>query len=402
MKTLIRAGHLATMDGPLILEGAIVFEQARILDAGSAPSLLVAHPDAQVIDARPALILPGLVNAHVHLELSAIAQLRGLSFVEWILELRHRASYTNDWERAVREATSEGIRQCIRYGVTAVGDITLNPQASRPVLSDSQLRGVSFGEVLGMAGRSGQMADRIAAAIDQTHDREDFRAGIEPHAPYSLDLRGYVECLQTARELGLPLSTHLAETPDEAAFLKDHSGPFRRLWDELGGWKDDVSRSGGGPIRTMARLGLLDYPTVLAHVNYVDDEELELLAGSTASVVYCPRTHANFKHPPHRFVEMLAKGINVAVGSDSTVSSGDLNIMEDLRLIHEQRPELEPMKLLELATTRGAKALGMDDRIGRLAPGYRADFCIFERIHEDLLSLDEPEEVWIGGKKVHP
>ena len=115
-----------------------------------------------------------------------------------------------------------------------------------------------------------------------------------------------------------PIATHLAETADEAEFLANHSGPFRDLWAALGAWSDGVSRFAGGPIRAMQLVGLLDLPgAVLAHVNYCDDAELDILARGRASVVYCPRTHAWFRHPPHRLREMLARGINVAVGTNS-------------------------------------------------------------------------------------
>jgi cytosine/adenosine deaminase-related metal-dependent hydrolase len=261
---------------------------------------------------------------------------------------------------------------------------------------------VSFGEVLGMAGRIGQMEERLGAAVSQAFDREDFRAGIEPHAPYSLDLAGYRRCLEEARSRGLPLTTHLAETPDEREFLARHTGEFRRLWDALGGWTEGVSRAEGGPIRAMGDIGLLDYPAVLAHVNYVDDEDLAILARGRASVVYCPRTHAYFGHRPHRFAAMLARGINVAVGTDSAASSPDLDLMEDLRLVHRQRPDVAVETLFEMATVRGARALGMGERVGTIEAGKTADLCVFavgagEPLREVLERGARPEAVWVGG-----
>jgi cytosine/adenosine deaminase-related metal-dependent hydrolase len=290
--------------------------------------------------------------------------------------------------------------------VTAVGDVTLNPAISRPILAAARMRGVSFGEVLGMAGRATQTEMRIDAAIDRTNDTADLRSGIEPHAPYSLDLTGYRRCLEVARDLEIPLATHLAETPDEAEFLADHTGEFRRLWEMLGAWSNDVSRADGGPIHVMQRIGLLDYPTLLAHVNYADDEELALLAQGRASVLYCPRTHAYFDHRPHRFVEMLARGINVAIGTDSAASSPDLNVVEDLRLVHARHPELDAELLWSMVTTRAARALGMEGRGGRLLPGMLADLCVFEVTSDDplrgILERDAlPREVWIGGKQVY-
>jgi cytosine/adenosine deaminase-related metal-dependent hydrolase len=200
----------------------------------------------------------------------------------------------------------------------------------------------------------------------------------------------------------LPLATHLAETPDEGEFLARHTGEFRRLWDALGGWTEGVSRAEGGPIRAMQGIGLHDYPAVLAHVNYVDDEELEILARGRASVVYCPRTHAYFGHRPHRFSEMLARGINVAVGTDSAASSPNLNLMEDLRLMYWLRPDVPVETLFEMATVRGARALGMGDRVGTIEAGRVADLCVFgvtsrEPLREVLEMSTAPEGVWVGG-----
>jgi cytosine/adenosine deaminase-related metal-dependent hydrolase len=274
-------------------------------------------------------------------------------------------------------------------------------------LQRSPLKGVSFGEVLGMAGRSAQAEERLAAAMARMFDRDDLREGIEPHAPYSLDLSGYRRCVEAARRHALPLATHLAETRDEAEFLARHTGEFRRLWDALGGWQEGVSRADGGPIFAMNQLGLLHHePTVLAHVNYVDEEELAILAGGRASVAYCPRTHAYFDHPPHRFEDMLAAGINVAVGTDSAASSPDLNLLDDLRLIHRSYPGVPVETLFDLATIRGARALGMADRVGTIEPGKSADFCAFRvDSHEPLRELLEtavlPARVWIGGKQLY-
>jgi cytosine/adenosine deaminase-related metal-dependent hydrolase len=211
--------------------------------------------------------------------------------------------------------------------------------------------------------------------------------------------------LEFAKANGRPLATHLAETAEEAIFLADHSGPFRHLWEVgVNAWDDSVPRFAGGPIRFARELGLLDYPTLLAHVNYCDDDELTILAGGKASVVYCPRTHQFFGHPPHRWREMLARGINVAVGTDSCASSPDLNIVDDLRLLHRLAPEILPGELWEMATTRAGRAIGFADA-GAIQVGAWADFTVFpcgtddplrEILERDIL----PSNVWIGGRKL--
>jgi aminodeoxyfutalosine deaminase len=144
----------------------------------------------------------------------------------------------------------------------------------------------------------------------------------------------------------------------------------------------------------------------LAHVNYVNDDELELLSRGRASVVYCPRTHAYFGHPPHRFREMLARGINVAVGTDSCASSPDLNLLDDLRLVHRLHPDLPVESLWEMATINGARAIEIVDQAGSLTVGKRADFISFgissdEPLREILENPSMvPNGVWIDGRAI--
>jgi cytosine/adenosine deaminase-related metal-dependent hydrolase len=151
-------------------------------------------------------------------------------------------------------------------------------------------------------------------------------------------------------------------------------------------------------------LGLLDYPTLLAHVNYCDDDELAILAKGQASVVYCPRTHQFFGHPPHRWREMLECGINVALGTDSCASSPDLNLVDELRLLHRLSPDTPPMRIWELATTRAARAIGLGADAGAIRAGNFADLVAFPVQSDDPLAeiLDRPmlpSAVWCEGRK---
>jgi cytosine/adenosine deaminase-related metal-dependent hydrolase len=294
----------------------------------------------------------------------------------------------------------------LRFGVTTVGDISRQCAITREVLARGPLRAVSYGEVLAMARRRGLLESRLAAAADESHCTGRIRVGVSPHAPYSVDVDGYRRCLEVARQGGLPLATHLAESSEEARFLSEHAGAFRRLWEQLGAWDDSVPRSIGGPVRLAHALGLLDYPgTLLAHVNYCDDNELDLLAGGRASVVYCPRTHAFFGHPPHRWRDMLARGVNVAVGTDSCASSPDLNLVDDLRVLRRLAPELPAHEIWELATMSAARALNMAGEIGSVSVGKWADVVAFPAIADDPLDaiLREhvlPTALWIAGDQV--
>lgn len=323
---MLRAAWVAPMDGPPIADGGVVFADGRVIETGRGEQLARRHPGAVVIDRSDCTILPGLVNPHTHLELSEFAcGSPPASFVEWVSRLAPRGQTSLDSiHESVARSVPIGVAQCLRFGVTCVGDISRHASVSRPLLTRGPLRVVSFGEVQAMAQRRTLLEGRIAAAIDSRFASE------------------------------------------------------------------------------FVRVGLLDDPTLLAHVNYCDDDELQLLARGRASVVYCPRTHAYFGHPPHRWREMLEAGINVAVGTDSCASSPDLNLVEELRLLHRLAPRVAAEQLWELATIRAARAVRMHDEVGSLSPGKRADFAMFPlRGDHPLSSILEselaPSEVWIGG-----
>ena len=405
--TLLRAYWIAPMDRAILRDGGVVVINGKIAAVGPARDLRDNFPQATVEDLGQVVLLPGLVNAHVHLELSALTPGDPpASFVDWLKRgIPRTPPDANATQAFVERSIAIGVRQCLQFGVTSVGDISRQCAITRPLLKSGPLRVVSYGEVIAMAQRRGLLEERVAIATDQSAESDWLRTGITPHAPYSVESDGYRRCLEAARRMNLPLATHLAETHDEDNFLADHSGAFRDLWAYLYGWDEQVPSFAGGPIRFAAALGLLNYPSLLAHVNYCDDQEMAMLAAGAASVVYCPRTHAYFGHPPHRWREMLAAGINVAVGTDSCASSPNLNLVDDLRLLHEIAPEVPALDLWEMATLRAARAIRSDDRIGSITAGKNADFVAFpvskvgEPLREIVESQELPSKVWIDGSE---
>jgi cytosine/adenosine deaminase-related metal-dependent hydrolase len=434
-RKMITAAWVAPMTGPLVREGAIVFSDGRVEAVGEAGEVRKKYPDAEIVELGHAVILPGLVNAHTHLELSNIRRgEKPKHLATWITQTilpqapRTPGAGKENALGEVETAVLAGVEQCLKFGVTTVGDITKQCLLTRAALRDGPLRVVSFGEIQAMAKRRGLLEERFANAADTSSESQWLRAGISPHAPYTVEAEGYRRCLAFAKSQNRPLATHLAETAEETEFLAAHTGPFRNLWETgVNAWSDDVPKFSGGPIRFARELGLLDYPSLLAHVNYCDDGEMDILATGKASVVFCPRTHEFFGHPPHRWREMLKRGINVAVGTDSCASSPDLNIVDDLRLLHRMFPEEPAMLLWEMATVRAAQAIGMSygpsspspgtpgegwgegrgkNPVGIIRAGAAADFTVFQCLSGDpLLEILQsdllPTSVWIEGKRIY-
>ena len=404
--TIITAGWVAPMDRPAFRDGAVVVSDGRIVDVGDAREMRNAHRDAETIDLPKSVLVPGLVNAHTHLELSTCraGDSPGGHFGEWILNIRKQLPAQGDDFRAVVEtAVRDGVRQSLRFGVTTIGDISQQCHFTRPVLRELPIRCVSFGETIGLARQRPRHAELLERALDASHQTERLTIGLTPHAPYTVELSDYRECLRIARERALPLATHLSENPEEREFLEHHTGLFRDIWESLGMWEEPVETYRGSPAQFAHAVGLLDEPTLLAHVNYCDDPDLDLLARGRASVVYCPRTHAYFGHAPHRWREMLARGVNVAVGTDSCASSPDLNLVDDLRLLRSLAPNSPAQQLWEMATVRGARALRMEGAVGSLSRGKRADVVAFDAATADplesiLRDSRHPTHVWFDGE----
>lgn len=401
---LIRSRWVAPMDRPTIEDGAVLIESGRIAAVGPWKEL---HGGAAE-DLGDSILMPGLVNAHTHLELSDCTPgekpTRGLE--QWLTRMLTRTRLdVAELETKSANAARLGAAQCLRFGVTRVGDISRQCHVTRTVLRESPLAVVSFGEVMAMAMRRMLLEERIERAIDRSCEGGRLVVGISPHAPYSVEPDGYRRCLEVAQRQKMPIATHLAETLSEWEFMSSHTGPLKALWDAWLTWDDQVPTFVGGPIAMAQMAGLLEYGALLAHVNYCDDAEMALLAGGRASVVYCPRTHDFLGHPEHRFREMLAMGINVALGTDSCASTPDLNLLEELRLLHRQYPATDVRQLWQMATLNGAKALRCETEAGSLTEGRCADLVTFSASGDDpLRELLEnsagPTGVWVAGAEL--
>ena len=371
-RTLIRGATVITMNPRReILPGAsIAIEDGVIAHVGDAPD----GDFDETIDADGQAALPGLVNAHTHLELSGLrGQLpAGRPMPQWLFALlAHRPRRAQ-----LAAAVAEGAREALAGGTTAVGDISHNHSAWK-TLKDLPLRKVCFAEVTGIGPLARKAIPRLTRRIAGLRGRGRLAFGICPHAPYSTAEEVYRQAVAIARKRHWPLATHLAETEAERQFLLRGSGRFFDFLAHLGLIDSSVGIHRCTPLAFARRVGLLDGPCVLAHVNYIDDEEFKLLASSRASVVYCPRSNAFFGRSGHRYAEMLAAGINVALGTDSLASNTSLEMLEEMRHVRAEGL-VDNETILRMGTLNGARALGWEEKIGSLSVGKQADWIAVE------------------------
>jgi cytosine/adenosine deaminase-related metal-dependent hydrolase len=342
-----------------------------------------SSPDAIEVDASHAVAIPGLVNAHTHLDLTHIGTQPYLpehSFIDWVDMIRSRRETSPE---AIRDSVQAGIEKSLRGGVVAVGDIAgvfgLEPLR---VLVESPLSGMVGIELFGIGSRQqtilGRMGEIASAASELAGDSPRVNWTWQPHAPYSVGPSIYQRCARECGDRGVPMMTHLAETEQEAEFVAHGTGPQVDLLRRLGAWDDTCTDSVGlrqSPVEYLSPI-LAESRSIVAHVNQASDADIEALARAGSTVAYCPRASAYFRQTEafgaHRYRDMLDAGVNVALGTDSIVNLPDteserLSTLDDARLL-VRRDGLSPRAALAMATWRGAEALGMAPEAFSLAP----------------------------------
>jgi cytosine/adenosine deaminase-related metal-dependent hydrolase len=388
----LTARWLFPVSAPPIQNGVIIIDGERIASIGPRST---GRPDH---DFGHAAILPGLVNAHTHLDLTGM---RGLAlpspdFTGWLREvIRHRRSRT---PQQVAGDIRLGLAESLRNGTTLLGDIS-GDGSSWAELAEAPLRAVVFRELLGLpkdrAERAWQEAQKWLGACRAT---PTCRPGLSPHAPYS----ARVSLIKAAAQSGLPVAIHLAESAAERQLLVDHNGPFVQFLQELGTFDPvGLANSPEHVLRLAAGAG----PTLFVHAGYL---AASAALPANASVIFCPRTHAAFGHPPHPLPDLLRCGIRVALGTDSLASNPDLSVLGEARFLHADSPDLPGATILKMATLSGAEALGWDRDCGTLAPGKSADFVVVPLPeaetgdpHDLWLESDSAvSEVWCKGRRV--
>jgi len=353
----IQEDRIAQLGSDLSVEGEATLDFAGLAPAGFR-----------------AVIAPAFIDAHCHLELSLLARRIRYpgSFVGWIGKLVLRKPKRLGTQL---RAVTHGVRQHLAAGTATVADISANGR-SWQALIDLPIRKIAFAETLGRGPRA---RTALAELPEKIHamppDGGLFLRGVSPHAPYSTDPQLYRLALELARMENLRLTSHLAEDPSELRFLDSASGPWITILKAVGAWDKAIRPTGQTPIQWAANLGLLDFPALLAHVNYATDADLQRLAAGCASVAYCPLAHRYFNHPPHRYRDMLEAGINVALGTDSAAAGSPLSILAQAQAVH-QLGGLPPSAVLAMATIRAARALQLDHVVGSIDPGKSADLAV--------------------------
>jgi cytosine/adenosine deaminase-related metal-dependent hydrolase len=344
----VKARWVFPGDADPIADATVEFDDGLVAAIHSAN-----HPPA--LDLGNAAIIPGLINAHTHLEFSDLKQPLGPAcrFTDWIrMVVAHRRESDVDIDQVIKA----GIAESVAAGTTTIAEIATrdwNPDAN------DSARIVAFRECI--AATSDGVDDQLAAAAKHAAlPRSDrFIPGLSPHAPYTVHPDLFRGLTQLARNHTLPIAMHLFETRDELRFLQHADGPFVELLQQFGVWEASRATTMLQPMDYLNELATCS-KSLIVHGNYLTDDECHFIAQNRSlSVVYCPRTHAWFGHSPHPWQRLLSIGANVTIGTDSRASNPDLSVFEELKWLARSFPTVAGRTILQMATLNAARALGL-------------------------------------------
>ncbi len=412
-RLVLKGRFVFPVAGEPIPNGSVTIEGRRIVAVGpaSAAGTSAFH---EVRDLGNVAILPGLINAHVHLDFSdlnvPLGEL-GMGLVPWI---RRVMDYRRQSRGAGPRSVALGLAESIRCGVTTLGEIA---QVDWPI----EAAAAAPGNVTVFQELIAPTAWRVSAALElaKSHLRRAGRVppplrwggvsgddatfgtrrpGLSPHAPYTVQPELLAAVIGLSATERIPVAMHLAESREELELLRSGAGPLRTLLEELGGWDAALVRPETRPMEYL-RLLAGAHRALVIHGNYLDDEEIGFLGAHAErmAAVYCPRSHEWFDHDPYPLEKMLAAGAVVALGTDGRGSSPDLSLWAEMRAVARRHSSVPLDQVLEMGTILGARALGWEQDIGSLVPGKQADLAIVAladrnaaQPHELLFESGEP------------
>jgi cytosine/adenosine deaminase-related metal-dependent hydrolase len=381
MTTTYSARWVLPVSASPIENGAVAVEGSRIVGVGDRAEIIARFPSFRVEDLGEAVILPGLINTHTHLELTAMRgylENEETDFFAWLrkLTLARLNILTPD---DLRVSVLWGACEAVRAGITCVGDASDSALISMQALSEVGLRGVVYQESFGPDPKLViENFEKLKSKVQELRgiESELVRVGVSPHAPYTVcgpQLEMIAEFAESER---LPLMMHAAESEAEELLLREGCGPFAE-----GFAKRSIEWNAPrvSTIQYLKQIGVLGVRPLLAHCIRVDDDDIETLRATGAKVAHCPKSNAKLGHGRAPFGKFLTAGVAVGIGSDSVASNNTCDMLEEARfatLLARTDGWIRANSALESATISGARCFELDDQIGQLKEGFQADLTV--------------------------
>jgi aminodeoxyfutalosine deaminase len=391
---ILRARAVVPVSRSPLEDGAVKIVGRNIAWVGRWADLPISDR-VDVTDLGEAVLLPGLVNAHCHLDYTnMVGKLPPpRRFTNWIQSL---VALKETWtENDFAISWVRGSEMLLRTGVTTVADIESIPTLIPAAWEKSPLHIISFRELIAL--KDGPEASRpVLKAINEWIALDSHaRVGLSPHAPYTTTAAILQQASALAREKCWPLTTHVAESEEEFEMFMYRTGP---LFDWLKSQRDMSDCGRGSPVNYLEKIGYLRKNLIAAHVNYLGKDDAATLARRRVSVVHCPLSHDYFRHLQFPCAELRSAGVNICLGTDSLATvrkrpsqSPELNMFREMQAFAANAPEVSPSTILKMATINGAQALGRKGQFGEITSVASADLIVlpftgsFPDVHESIV-----------------
>jgi cytosine/adenosine deaminase-related metal-dependent hydrolase len=404
----LSARWLVPVEGPPVERGAVLIGSDGRIDEVGSNSAVPSPSDIPAEEFDDAVILPGLINVHTHLELTGFEdRVSERDFPAWIRRLREVKVTRTPAEYL--EAARRGLRACYAAGVTTVAD-TGDTGAAIQALAEADGSGVAYQEVFGP--HPSQVDESVAGLRDRVSRLSGWaggrvRIGVSPRAPYTVSAPLFQRVAEWSRAERLPLAVHIAESPAEVEFLARGSGAFAEAWEARG--IPLPKADGQSPIAWLSRLGVLGERTLCIHAVQLGSKDIDRLGDSGAAVAHCPLSNRAHAHGAAPLAALLARDVRVGLGTDSVVSVGRLDLLAEARAARDLAA-LTAEELVELSTLGGARAIGFDSETGSFRPGKWGDCIVLrmsatdaERSPAEQVLASSPGDVvatYLGGREV--
>ncbi len=380
---ILSAEFVLPISAAPIEKGAVLIEKDKIIAVGKTSELCEKFPEASREDFGEAVLMPGFVNCHAHLEITAMRGFLDASdgdFYSWLINLtKTRAEILT--EEDVKTAAIFGALEGARAGITCFGDIGRFGKAGFEALKTNGLRGVLFQETdfSPLNETSAEDFEKLKDKFFELKETETdlVKVGISPHSPYTVSRKLFEKITEFALEENLEISIHAAESIDEDVFLKTGEGFFAELYKKFNLRWNAPKMS---PVEYLNEIGVLRAKPLLAHCVKVSENDIDIIRKSASRIAHCPKSNAKFGHGIAPLGRFLEKGIKTGFGSDSVASNNTCDILEEARFatllartLETKKDFLHAEQIIETATLGGAQAIGLENETGSLESGKQAD-----------------------------
>jgi cytosine/adenosine deaminase-related metal-dependent hydrolase len=364
-----------------IINGAIVIHSGMIRDIGKADTIIRKYPGNRVVRMEHSLLMPGLVNAHVHLELPPLPNLiRTRGYTDWVLTIiKTKKDFT---QNIYTTAAKQNIAAIMASGTTTVAEICSH-NASPAALFQSGLRAVIYQEIISM-----EQTPRKVIMPRRRRSSSNMKFGLSPHSPHTVSEAVMNVIKSYAAEKRLRICMHVAETQDELRLFQRKKSELERLY-AAAGWDLNLAPKARSSFELLHHIGILNPDFLAVHAVHVDARDIAIIRRSGAGIAHCPRSNHEIGVGTMHLKKILGARIPVGLGTDSLASSPSLNLWDEMRYAYQvhRRSGIRPQDIFHMATMGGARALGMDKEIGSLEPGKKADIIAIPLPQKDTGDL---------------